>query len=50
MKVEVRIDPGCGEAKVTITAPALTDEQKAHLKKPNQADDQQRNLDEQPRG
>ena len=29
MKVEVRIDPGCGEAKVTITAPALTDEVKA---------------------
>ena len=29
MKVEVRIDPGCGETKVTITAPALTDEVKA---------------------
>ena len=29
MKVEVRIDPGCGETEVTITAPALTDEVKA---------------------
>ena len=29
MKVEVRIDPGCGETRVTITAPALTDEVKA---------------------
>ena len=29
MKVEVRIDPGCGETGVTITAPALTDEVKA---------------------
>ena len=29
MKVDIRIDPGCGEAKVTITAPALTDEVKA---------------------
>ena len=28
MKVEVRIDPGCGETEVTITAPALTDEVK----------------------
>ena len=29
MKVEVRIDPGCGEPAVTITAPALTDEVRA---------------------
>ena len=29
MKVEVRIDPGCGETAVTITAPALTDEVRA---------------------
>ena len=27
--MEVRIDPGCGETEVTITAPALTDEVKA---------------------
>lgn len=26
MKVEVRIDPNCGEASAVITAPALTDE------------------------
>ena len=24
MKVDIRIDPGCGEPAVTITAPALT--------------------------
>ena len=29
MKVDIRIDPGCGETEVTITAPALTDEVKA---------------------
>lgn len=26
MKVDIRIEPGCGELSVTITAPALTDE------------------------
>ena len=29
MKVDIRIDPACGEPAVTITAPALTDEIKA---------------------
>ena len=29
MKVEVRIDPGCGELSAIITAPALTDEVRA---------------------
>ena len=29
MKVEIRIEPGCGELSVTITAPALTHEVKA---------------------
>ena len=29
MKVDIHIQPGCGEVSVTITAPALTDEIKA---------------------
>ena len=29
MKVELRIDPGCGGVSVVINAPALTDEVKA---------------------
>lgn len=29
MEVEIRIDPGCGEAKAVITAPAMTDEIRA---------------------
>ena len=29
MKVDIRIDPGCGEPSVTITAPAMTDELRA---------------------
>ena len=29
MKVDIHIQPGCGEVSVTITAPALTDEVKA---------------------
>lgn len=29
MKVTVRIDPGCGEPEVTVTAPVLTDEIRA---------------------
>lgn len=29
MKVDIRIDPACGEPTVTITAPAMTDEIKA---------------------
>ncbi|MBM6721753.1 LytTR family DNA-binding domain-containing protein [Pseudoflavonifractor phocaeensis] len=29
MKVDIHIEPGCGEISVTITAPALTDQVKA---------------------
>ena len=29
MKVDIRIDPACGEPSVTITAPALTEEVRA---------------------
>lgn len=29
MKVDIHIEPGCGELSVTITAPALTDQVKA---------------------
>ena len=29
MKVDIHIEPGCGEVSVTITAPALTDQVKA---------------------
>lgn len=29
MQVEIRIDPGCGEARAVITAPAMTDELRA---------------------
>ena len=35
MKVDIRIDPACGEPAVTITAPALTDEIKALAELPS---------------
>lgn len=33
MKVELKLDPGCGAPRVTVTAPALTEEVRALLRR-----------------